>query len=98
MIMRMATFGGVPVFLGIGVFVWFYFQATSETDLPADGRRGRDDRALGARVIGDGAALSRRPGTKRTKGALGVDEIKLNVGAIDGRRARRRTRVMREDE
>ena len=43
MIMRMATFGGVPVFLGIGVFVWFYFQApmrtTSSSRRPAQRRQ-----------------------------------------------------------
>lgn len=84
MILRMASFGGLPVFGGIGVFVWFYFQATgadnvfqptlvaAATTVPW---------VLGLLGIGFGA-LSASWDEEDEGSALGFAEIKLNVGRL----------------
>ena len=85
MIMRMATFGGVPVFLGIGVFVWFYFQATSEDNVfqpTAVAAATTVPWVLGLLGIGFGA-LSASWDEEDEGSALGVDVIKLNVGRLE---------------
>ena len=99
MIMRMATFGGVPVFLGIGVFVWFYFQATSEDNVfqpTAVAAATTVPWVLGLLGIGFGA-LSASWDEEDEGSALGVDEIKLNVGRlVDGVQRSAKDELMRE--
>ena len=99
MIMRMATFGGVPVFLGIGVFVWFYFQATNEDNVfqpTAVAAATTVPWVLGLLGIGFGA-LSASWDEEDEGSALGVDEIKLNVGRlVDGVQRSAKDELMRE--
>jgi len=99
MILRMATFGGVPVFLGIGVFVWFYFQATNEDNVfqpTAVAAATTVPWVLGLLGIGFGA-LSASWDEEDEGSALGVDEIKLNVGRlVDGVQRSAKDELMRE--
>ena len=84
MLFRMVTFAGVPLFGGVAVFVWFYFAATrddnvfqptlvaSATTVPW---------VLALLGIGYGA-LSASWDEDEPGSALGLDEIKLNVGRL----------------
>jgi hypothetical protein len=84
MVARMATFGGLPAFGGVGLFVWFYFSATqddnvfqptlvaSATTVPW---------VIGLLGIGYGA-LSASWDEDVEGSPLGLTEIKLNVGRL----------------
>mmetsp|Transcript_12655 Transcript_12655/g.37630 ORF Transcript_12655/g.37630 Transcript_12655/m.37630 type:complete len:227 (+) Transcript_12655:120-800(+) len=84
MIARMAIFGGTPVFLGIGVFVWFYFQATGEDNVfqpTAVAAATTVPWVIGLLGIGFGA-LSASWDEDVEGSALGAAELKLNVGRL----------------
>lgn len=84
MIARMAIFGGLPTFGGIGAFVWFYFQATKDDNVfqpTAVAAATTVPWVLGLLGIGFGA-LSASWDEEDEGSALGADELKLNVGRL----------------
>jgi len=84
MITRMALFGGLPVFGGIGVFVWFYLQATKSDNVfqpTAVAAATTVPWVLGLFGIGFGA-LSASWDEDEPGSALGFAEIQLNVGRL----------------
>ena len=84
MVLRMALFGGLPAFGGVGLFVWFYFAATRDDNVfqpTAVATATTVPWVIGLLGIGYGA-LSASWDEEEDGSALGFKEIKLNVGRL----------------
>ena len=84
MVLRMALFGGLPAFGGVGLFVWFYFAATRDDNVfqpTAVATATTVPWVLGLLGIGYGA-LSASWDEDVDGSALGFAELKLNVGRL----------------